>query len=218
MKLRLKYSLQIILTACLLLLGSCGKKNTVNSNGNNGTSPFYIGNPALSSSPQLVNQVQSMKSSTRCMQGARLTNDVSFYINGGSVSGTTIGGNWQSGFMSSGTINSLYVGVGVFGDLLFVTKVTNGGQVVGYNATLSFCGLPNPMGGNFPALISDQRALINFQAPSGIVLDTNTYCGYGVIDYAGYTSIVSQRNSNPYSSQDFQVITSFTKPLCNGQF
>ena len=216
MKLRLKYPIQISLIACLVLLGSCGKTNTVNSNAGSGSSPFYTGNSAVSSS--IVSQVQSMKSSVTCLNGNnRLSNDVSFYINGGSINGTTIGGNWQGGFMSQGSISNLYVGVSAYRDLMFVTKVTNGGQVIGYNVTLSFCGMPNAYP-NYPALISNDRPLVNFQAPSGIVLDTNTYCGYGVIDAAFNTVIVSQRSTtNPYTS-DFPIYTSFTKPSCNGQF
>ncbi|MBC7540281.1 MAG: hypothetical protein H7281_15770 [Bacteriovorax sp.] len=218
MKLRFKYSLQITLTASLLLLGSCGKKNTVNSSvGASGTSPFYVGNSAVSST--IVNQVQSVRSSVTCLSGRnRLANDVSFYINSGSISGTTIGGNWQLGFMNTGTISNLYIGVSAYRDLMFVTKVTNGGsQVIGYNVTLSFCEVPNAYV-NYPALVSNDRALVNFQAGNGIVLDTNTYCGYGVVDAAINTLIVSQKSTtNPYTS-DYPVYTSFTKPSCNGQF
>ncbi|MFA6236604.1 MAG: hypothetical protein WC635_04680 [Bacteriovorax sp.] len=219
MKLLLKHTVQITFIASLLLLGSCGKKeNKVNSGGASGSSPFYVGNPALSGSPAIVNQVQSLKSTVTCMPGrARLANDVSFYINGGSISGTTIGGQWQSGFMTNGIISNMYVGVSAYRDLMFVTKVTNGGQVIGYNVTLSFCEVPNAYP-NYPALVSNDRALVNFQAPNGIVLDTNTYCGYGVVDAAINTIIISQRSlTNPYTS-DFPIYTSFSKPLCNNQF
>ncbi|MDD4975078.1 MAG: hypothetical protein PHY93_12040 [Bacteriovorax sp.] len=215
MKSRFKYSLQITLTACLLLLGSCGKKNTVNSNptGASGTSPFYVGNPALSSNPNIVNQVQAIRAGIACLNGPRLANDVSFFINGGSISGTTIGGNWQPGFMNSGTISNLYVGVSLYRDIMFLTKVTNGSQVIGYNVTLSFCGVPNAYV-NYPALVSNDRALINFQAPNGITINTATSCGYGLIAAAMNTIIVSQRSTtNPYTS-DFPVYTSFSKPNC----
>lgn len=218
MKLRLTNTLQLTFMACLLLLGSCGKKENKINSGASGTSPFYAGNPALSSSPQIVSQVQSVRSSVSCLSGrSRLNNDVSFYINGGSISGTRIGGNWQPGFMNQGTISNLYVGVSAYRDLMFVTKVTNGGQVIGYNVTLSSCDVPNAYP-NYPALVSNDRALINFQAPNGIILDVNTYCGYGVVDFAYNTIIVSQRSTtNPYTS-DFPVYTSFSKPTCNGQF
>lgn len=221
MKLRLKHSLQITLAASLLLLASCGKKNTVNSNNvgtASGSSPFYVGNPALSANPNIINQVQAVRSSVTCLSGRnRLANDISFFVNSGSITGTTIGGNWQAGFLQTGTISNMYVGVSAYRDIMFVTKVVNGGQVLGYNVTLSFCEVPNAYP-NYPALVSNDRALVNFQAPKGIVLDTNTYCGYGVVDAAVNTVIVSQKSTtNPYTS-DYPVYTSFTKPTCNGTF
>lgn len=205
------------LTFCLLLLGACGKKNVVNSSAiGSGSSPFYTGNPAIS--PAIISQVQSVKTSVQCLPGRnRLTTDASFFISGGSMSGTTIGGNWQSGFMGTGTITNLYIGVSAYRDLMFVTKVTNGGQVMGYNVTLSFCEVPNAYP-NYPALVSNDRPLVNFQAPNGIVLDMNTYCGYGVVDAALNTIIISQRNPSNLYTTDFPVYTSFTKPACNGQW
>lgn len=221
MKLRFKHSFPITLAACLILLASCGKgdKNKVNTNAYT-TSPISTNNPIFSGSggSTIVSQYNSIRGSVSCLAGrTRLTTDVSFYINGGSISGTTIGGNWQPGFMTSGTVTNMYVGVSAYRDLMFVTKVTNGSQVIGYNVTLSFCDVPNAYP-NYPALVSNDRALIRFQAPNGIVLDTNTYCGYGVIDAAINTMIISQKSTtNPYTS-DYPVYTSFTKPTCNGQF
>lgn len=218
MKLKLNCAFPLTLIACLLLAGGCGNKgkNKVNSSAYAGTSPFYVGNPALSSNPQIVNQVQSIKSTVTCLSGRnRLMNDVSFYISGGSVSGTKISGNWQSGFMANGSISALFVGVSAYRDLMFVTKVTNGASVLGYNVTLSFCEVPNAYP-NYPLLVSNDRPLVNFQTPNGIVLDTNTYCGYGVVDAAVNTYILSQKSAtNPYTS-DFPVWTSFSKPTCNG--
>ncbi len=214
MKLVVKYSLLAFSLTSLILIGSCGKKeNTVNT-GPFGTSPFYQGNPALSSNPQIISQVQSIKSTVSCLPGrTRLMNDVSFYVNSNSMSGTTIYGNWQSGFMSNGTISNLYVGVSAWRDLMFLTKVTNGGQVVGYNVTLSYCDVPNAYV-NYPALVSNDRALVYFQAPNGITINTATSCGYGLIAAAINTVIVSQRSpTNPYTS-DYPIYTSFTKPAC----
>lgn len=203
-----------------LVLSACGKKeNKVNSSGLAGASPFYLGNPALTNSPQIVNQVQSLKANVSCLNGYRLTNDVSFYVNGGVIGSNRIGGSFQSGFLTNGTVSQLWVGVSVFRDLMFVTKVTNGSQVVGFNVTLSFCEMKNTYYPNLPSIISNERALVNFMAPNGIILDNNTYCGYGVVDWAANTIITSQRNlSNPYSSPDAYPVTSFTKPTCNGQF
>ena len=216
MKSPIKHSLQLTLIATLLLIASCGKKNTINSNGASGTSPFYVGNPALSTGAgtAIIGQVQAVRASIGCLSGrTRLANDVSFYVNGGSVSATTVGGNWQNGFLTTGSISELYIGVSAYRDLMFMTKVTNGGQVLGYNVTLSFCDMPNAYP-NYPALISNDRALVNFQAPQGITINTATNCGYGLIGAAINTVIVSQRSTtNPYTS-DFPIYTSFTKPNC----
>lgn len=221
MKSRLKYSLNLCLVASALLLTACGKKeNKVNSS-ISGSSPFYTGNPALNTSTgsTIVNQVQSIKANVRCTQGGyRLTNDASFYVQGGVVGSNRIGGYWQPGFLTNGSVNKLWIGVSAFGDVMFVTQVVNGSQVVGFNVTLSFCEMKNSMPG-YPSVISNERALKNFLAPNGIVVDSNTYCGYSVVDAAIMTYITSERNlSNPYSPPDAQIPTTFTKPTCNGQF
>jgi len=213
MKSRLHTSLQITLTACLLLLGACGKKNSTGT-GISGSSPFYSGNPALGGGSGYIDQYNKIKSTTACLAGrARLTNDVSFYVSGVSGSGSTIGGNWQSGFLTNGTVTNMYVGVSAYRDLMFVTKVTNGAQVVGYNVTLSFCEVPNAYPG-YPALVANDRALINFQAPNGIVLGSTVQCGYGVVWGAVNTVIVSKASAtNPYT-MDYPVYTSFASPMC----
>ncbi len=220
MKLPLKATYKITALACLLLLGACGKKtNSVNSGAVPavGSSPYNTNSPLSTLNPQIATQVQNIKSSVACLYGrTRLINDTSFYVSGGAMSGTTIGGGqqvWQQGFMANGTISDLYVGVSAWRDLMFLTKVTNGGQVVGYNVTLSFCEVPNYYA-NYPALVSNDRALLNFQAPKGITINTATSCGYGLIAAALDTVVVSQKSANnPYTS-DYPIYTSFTKPNC----
>jgi len=146
MNLHFKRTMTLTFTACLLLLGSCGKKNTANT-GISGTSPFNSNNPALNTGAgsSMISQYNDIKSKTPCLRGARLVNDVSFYVTGGAVNLNTIGGNWTPGFLQSGTISSMYVGVSAYRDLMFVTKVTDGIKVVGYNVTLSFCESQMPM-------------------------------------------------------------------------
>lgn len=226
MKLRLNHSLHLCLLVSALILTSCGKKeNKVNSSGASGSSPFTTSNPALQSSigSTIINQAQSIKANVACMNGNyRLTNDVSFYINGGYAANTTrIRGNWQPGFMSNGTISKMWIGVSPTRDVMFVTQVSNGSQVVGFNVTISFCEMKSaPMNGySLPSIISNERTLEGFQARYDIFLDSNNYCGYSVVDLAQETTIISRKNmSNPYSPPDALVPTSFTKPLCNGQF
>ncbi len=218
MKSQLKLSIKITLAACLLIIVSCGKKNTTNS-GTAGTSPFYSGNPALSSGSgsTIIDQYSKIKASTACLSGRnRLSNDVSFNITGNLGGGATIGGNWQPNFITNGSIGQLYVGVSAYRDLMFVTKVVSGAQVVGYNVTLSFCEVPNAYM-NFPALVSNDRALVNFYAPNGITLSESANCGFGIVTQAINTMITSKASAtNPYT-MDYPVYTSFARPLCNGQ-
>lgn len=220
MKAHFKNSLRLSVIVSALILTACGKKDNKVST-YTGSTPFSTSNPVFSGTngATIVNQVQSIKQNVGCLNGGyRLTNDVSFYINGGYISGTKIGGNWASGFLSTGTVSKLWVGVSAYRDLMFVTQIASGSKVLGFNVTLSFCELKNAYSG-LPSIISNERALDTFTAPYGIILDSNTYCGYNVVDLAQYTTIISRRNpSNPYSSTDAQIPTSFTKPTCNGQF
>lgn len=164
---------------------------------------------------KIIKEVELLKSQNQCNDGKkRLSNDVSYYVNGGSISETTIGGNWQSGFMSNGTISDLYVGVSAYKDLMFLTKVTNNGKVVGYNVTLSFCEVPNAYP-RYPALVSNDRPLTNFQAPYGIILDKSSSCGHGTIAAALNTVVISQKNPKDVHTSDFPVYSSFTKPSCS---
>lgn len=215
-----KNSFNIGLMMGTLLLGAaCGKKeNKVNIPATSSTSPYYVGNSAVSAT--IVNQVNSIKANVACYNGYRLANDISFYVNtsNGSSSRTTIGGQFIQGYLTTGSAAQLYVGVSTFRDLMFVTKVTNGSQVLGYNVTLSFCEMKSAYQ-NFPSIISNETSLTNFLAPSGIVLDSDTHCGYGVVDWAPNTYITATRTvNNPYATGPVQVPTSFTKPTCNGQF
>ena len=218
MKVQRNSLIKFTFLSLLVLLGSCGKKaNTVNSSNlaGAGSSLFYAGNSAFSSNPGIVTHVQNIKNGVTCLNGrSRLINDVTFFVTGGFQSGTKIGGSFQEGVLP-GDNSELHVGVSAFRDLMFVTKVTNGAQVLGFNVTLSFCDVANTYP-NFPLLVSNDRRLTGFQAPSGIVLDMNTYCGYGVIDAALNTWITSQPSTQMTAA--FTFPTSFTKPYCNGQF
>lgn len=219
MKLHLKHSLNLCLVVSALLLTSCGKKeNKVSSSGVSGSSPFYTGNASLNSSAgsTIVNQVQSIKSSVACLNGYRLTNDVSFYVQGGIIGSNRIGGNWISGFSpNGGTVNKMWIGVSAYRDLMFVTQVMNGSSVMGFNVTLSFCEMKNASP-SLPSVISNERALTNFLTPSGIVVSSTATCGYNVVSLSQQTIITSQRDlNNPYSPTAVQIPTSFAPPRCN---
>jgi hypothetical protein len=211
-------SVWIIVLITMALLSGCGKPaNKINSSNLSGSGLFYTGNSAFNANPAIVNHVLNIKNGVACQTpNTRLANDTTFFVSGNFPNGTTIQGNFQQGILP-GDNSELHVGVSAWGDLMFVTKVTNGSQVLGFNVTLSFCTIPNYYP-NYPLLVSNTTQLVNFMAPQGIVLDMNTYCGYGVIDAAFNTAITAQPTTANAYSAPFTFPTSFTKPMCNGQF
>lgn len=218
MKSHLKHSLNLCLIVSALVLTSCGKKENKVSSGISSSSPFYTGNSSLNSTAgsTIVNQVQSIKSSVTCLNGYRLTNDVSFYVQGGVLGANRIGGNWVQGFSpSGGTINKMWVGVSAYRDLMFVTQVMNGSSVMGFNVTLSFCEMKNSYP-SLPSIISNERALTNFITPNGIFVSSTATCGYNVVSLSQQTYITSERDlNNPVSPAAVQVPTSYSAPRCN---
>lgn len=207
----------------LISFGCAQKTNTVGTVGTSstgtpystGSATFAPGNP-YGNNGTIPTQVAAVKSQVACLPGRnRLTNDVSFSLTNTSfVTQTTIGGSWQPGFMGNGTISDLFIGISAWGDILFVTKVSNGATVTGYNATMSFCELPNLSGPNLPYLIANNRPLVNFQAPSGISVGTVSGCGYGLVFAALNTTVISQRDPSNPMSFDVSIPTSFAAPKC----
>ena len=217
MKVNFKHSLNLCLIVSALILTSCGKKeNKVDSSGISSTSPFYTGSTSLSTNDGslIVNQVNTIKASMPCMNGYRLTKDVSFYTQNGIIGANKIRGNWVPGFSpQGGTINKMWIGVSAFRDLMFITQVMNGSTVMGFNVTLSFCEMKNANSG-FPSVISNERELTNFSTPGDIIVESTARCGYNLVSLAK-TLVVSQRDlSNAYTVQATAIPTTFAPPSC----
>lgn len=178
-----------------------------------GMSPFSVSGLA----PKISADVQSIKTTMACTNGRkRLKSDVSFYTTSVAEHSNKLAGNFQSGFLSTGTISDLYVGVSAFKDLMFVTKVKNGDKIVGYNVTLSFCELPNSFK-DMPAIISDNRPIDSFRAPYGIILgEKSSTCNQGSV-LSMTSTVVSRRSSEANSAPDAQVPTSFVE-ICRPAF
>ena len=209
----------------LLSVTSCGdKKNKTNSStsststnvNNSGTwnSTQYQDGSGYSSDQ--VNSMNSIKSGVNCQNGARLSQDVIFSVQGGAYNTSTIGGSFQAGSIS-GTVSKLYVGISAFNDLMFVSKITNGNSVIGYNVRLSMC--PQMGGYNVP-FISNERPLGDFRAPQGITLNDSTVCGVSLVTSAQNTTMTSgavTMTINGISTQvpAAQVVTTFYSPRCN---
>ncbi|PIK14898.1 hypothetical protein [Halobacteriovorax sp. JY17] len=195
-----------IFTLAATLFWSCGddkKKNTVSSTSTGvtlptqGTAQIGAGNYS-----GLLSQIQ-------CRSGQRLQNVYSF--SSSSFSGnsqTTIQGTFNQGGIGGTQVAREYVGVGYYGDVMIVQKVTNGSQVIGYNVLLSMCSMSSNNGAPY---ISDTRQLTNFAGK--IVLDDEVSCGHGMVD-SSQTSMQSQVDPNYPYLPVFQVDTWFTKVGC----
>lgn len=209
-----------LLLALVAILNSCGQSsskkdgNVVNDTSdwtNNGryNTPIYS-NPDVNSTIQ--NQINQIKSQVGCVQGsdgtntytgARLTQNVTFSTQGyeqdGNSSTIDFMGQLNPGPIGASGTQELYVGVSVFGDLLFVTKYASGFQAVGYTYTISFCEsqVVDPYYGNSMPVISDQNQVVQMTNDSQTVLDASSYASTGQVDRADLTAYF-QLNTNQY--------------------
>lgn len=215
--------------ALVLLLGitSCGgdKKNKTSSSNSNSSTVLnnngnlsgtqYTDNTGYNSDQ--VSTINNIKSGVNCQYGARLSQDVIFSLQGGAYNSATIAGSWQPGSIG-GTVSKLYVGISAFNDLMFVSKITNGNNVVGYTVRLSMC--PQYGGHNNIPYVANERPLSNFIAPNGITLSDSTVCGVSLVISAQNTTLDAaavQMNVNGYQTSlpPVKVPTTFYQPRCN---
>ncbi|OUR98648.1 hypothetical protein A9Q84_04320 [Halobacteriovorax marinus] len=208
----------ITFTLMTTMLWSCGdskKKNTVNSTGTGvqlPSSPVGTGQTQVSaqSYSSILNQVQCRTGNYNGFQiGSRLSTVYTFHLaNSNNASQTTLSGSFAPGGVGGSDVSRVYLGVGYYGDVMLVQKVTQGSQVIGYNVIISMCSMSSTSGAPY---ISDSRPLSNFQG--SITIDDEVSCGHGMIDRAN-TVMVSQTDPNYSYLPAFQVNTSFTKVGC----
>lgn len=224
-----KNAMMLLALAALTACGQKDNKVVADSVGNLQGLPNF--------SPQQSTQVNQILNSFPCRVGqasanngmvapwgsaggsnqGRLSQTFSFSVAGGYNQGgsrTTVSGQFQQGLMG-GNVSGLYVGVSTFGDVMLVSKIGSGSQVQGYSVTLSMC--------TFSPLVMEGRALSNFQAPSGIILGSDNYCGFGAVDAAMNTLMIAQpfQTQGQYGPINFNaanVYTTFYKPSCNGMY
>ncbi len=127
-----------LLGLAAMLAVSCGSDKNETGPSNNGTGSLPVGTSPVFSDPSTggnnLNVWNSLKGSTSCSQGRM--QDMTFTLQQAS-NGSTISGYLQSGTVS-GSSQGSYYGKSANGDLVFVSKVSNGNQL-GFNVVLSFC-------------------------------------------------------------------------------
>jgi len=188
----------------LAVLGSvgCGKKNKVGTTA--AATGTFNGIPSLPT--QQGAQVQQLMTQFPCQNSQPRLADMNYSITSSTnnMNTSVLSGQFNPSPIS-GPVAAVYAGKSSFNDLIIVTKIANGSQVVGYNVTLSMC--------QYNPLLIPGRPLSNFQAPFGIVLDQDTNCGLGSVDSAQRTVMVAGQYQNyPQAT----VETTFYKPNCGG--
>jgi len=169
----------IILTATLLF--SCGKSNKVTSAANGAYSTYSGRNPVTDyGTPEQNAYINEARSHYTCKNGGTRLEDVTFSTTT-IVSQTSISGSPMNNSVIAGTVANVYAGFSDYGDLMFVSKMTNGQSVIGYNVTVSFC--PHN------TLLTPGRAIVGFYASRITFTDSST-CGMPAILAASNTQAI----------------------------
>lgn len=201
-----KFKVSMALTLFTLLLTSCGKENKVKS------SSVGVGGTPYTSTFQPLQaagiNVPCQQQSGFMVSGQRF--ETTFY-GGTPVSNTTIQGQFTKGRMG-GTVGHTYYGVvPSTGDLVKVEKMVNGSTAIGFNVTLSLCAVYQQTAMGQVPLLSAERGID--QLYGGLILDDDTPCGVGNIDYSELSFMVG-----PYQqtwSQAYPISKMVATKVCN---
>lgn len=168
----MKRIMSFLLLATLVAFGtSCGQKNKVNSSQlgtTNGVWNSGVSYPSTSA----ANAIANIISSNPCQQGQRKQTIV--YNTRTNATLTSIASQWfTAGAITGGTPATSYVGINPVKDIMVVTKVVNGSQVVGFNIEVSFCSVAYYNGVLVTPLYFAERNITQF-GTYGITLIENT--------------------------------------------
>lgn len=177
-----------VLSVTALMLASCGSKDenkaapAPSTNTSTNLGPVF-NNPGAQNDGNLWN---SLKSQVSCSQGRM--SDLSLRMN--QVSNSY--GNSVSGYLESGTVSGnstgSYYGKSPNGDVIYVSKVTDGNSLV-YNVVISFC---NYNDGQYN-YIGDGAGMTNFFLQN-VTLNNGSNCATGAVTdgYVGFYSPAAQ--------------------------
>ena len=113
---------------------SCGNENQVNTNGFTPQQGAEIFNSVQNTGT--LTYLSALIQQTQCPSGQRLP-EVRFRTNSYNVIGDRLVANYSPG-SHPGQVAANYAGITPQGDILFVQKVTNGMNVLGFNVSVSF--------------------------------------------------------------------------------
>ncbi len=208
---------KIIFLILILAISACSgdkKKNKVSGRDNISQTPNL--NPIYpTTGGNSGTSFEALLQNNPCKNGmARITPPVlaSTSFNN-SNSRTSLRGPYNQNLLGGGNESSAYVGLSYFNDLIYITQVTNGSQVLGHNIRVSFCPYTSQYGA---PLFVQGRDIRNFQSPNPIVLDQDRGCGIGLVD-AAVSTTVDIGPFNLYNAAS-GIPTTFFKPTCNGSY
>ena len=164
-----------LLIVSALLFTSCGGED---GNTLPGPTPYAA---STSYSASVASEVGVIATQVACANGGtRFRAD--FNAQGMGRNSTQVMGPFQNGSIT-GTLGESYLSRSAFGDFLVATKVLSGSQVVGFNISIHFCPASNIYTGE--EILGPSVQISNLQSDNyGIILDSNTNCEAGNIDYA----------------------------------
>ena len=183
-----------ILSLISLFIFGCGKNNQVNTSNSGGLNQVL----APSTSPLTTASLGQIFTSYPCNSGNRLQ-EIKFSSGQFNFTGDTLFANFAIGHLN-GTDYDRYIGISSFNDILVLEKVSNGGQVLGYNATVSLC--------EYGALVQAGMNFQSIQFNNGITVSDNLNCSYG--------SILSSSSTMQATNGFYPVETVFTVPTTSG--
>jgi hypothetical protein len=179
--------LKFIILVTLILMTACGKKPRGRGYG---YGPTYL-------PPNVIQNLQAYLSHYACPQGR--VPDITFsaaQFYQGSGNRTQIQGQLQPTAIG-GSPSNTYVGVNLgTKDVIYITKMTAGGRVVGFNISLSLCrAISSPqsiyggVGGYAPTSVSipiiDVTRMPIVAGASPFIVTDPTNCGMGSVDQGG---------------------------------
>ena len=164
-----------LLIVSALLFTSCGGDD---GNSLTGVSSYTA---TTSYSAATADEIGLLASQIACSNaGIRFRADFNTQSMG--MNSTQIMGPFQDGSIT-GTIGESFLSKSAFGDILVATKVLSGTQVIGYNVSIHFCPANNIYTNE--EILGPSVQISNLQSDNyGIILDSNTNCSAGNIDYA----------------------------------
>lgn len=167
-----------VLSMTALLFVSCGSDKDKNETNTGvagvpvGTSPVF-GNPSSGGSQQDLNVWNSLKNSNNCQQG-RMSDQTFTLQQQGYSNGSSISGYLQSG-NASGTHQGGYYGKSANGDLVYVSKISNG-STLAYNVVLSFCQFSDGINQYIGPNAQMSQFFVN-----GLLLNNSGSCATGAV-------------------------------------